>query len=44
MRIANAPSDFASLEEAELYNRRVYATCGNLTDEQWRHFTIHFPA
>jgi pimeloyl-ACP methyl ester carboxylesterase len=37
MRIANAPS----LEEAELYNRRVYATCRNLTDEQWRHFTIH---
>jgi len=40
-RIANDPSYFASLDEAELYNRRAYAACGNLTDEQWRHFTIH---
>jgi pimeloyl-ACP methyl ester carboxylesterase len=41
VRIDRQPTRFASLDEAERYNRRAFAACGDLTDEQWRHFTIH---
>ena len=40
-RIAGDPVSFVSIEEAEHYNRKVFAACGALTDEQWRHFTVH---
>jgi pimeloyl-ACP methyl ester carboxylesterase len=40
-RIAGDPRSFASIEEAERYNRKTFAACGALTDEQWRHFTVH---
>lgn len=41
LRIASEPTSFASLDEAERHTRKVYAGCGNLSDEQWRHLTIH---
>ena len=40
-RMASDPVSFSSIEEAEAHNRRTFAACGALTDEQWRHFTIH---
>ena len=41
IRIVGDPSSFASLDEAERYNRKIFASCGDLSDEQWRHFTVH---
>jgi len=38
--VGTAPS-FASIEQAEAYIRFVAATFGALTDEQWRHLTVH---
>jgi pimeloyl-ACP methyl ester carboxylesterase len=40
-RLANLPSSFASLEEAEAYFRQAHASFGKLSDEQWRHMAIH---
>ena len=40
-RMAGAPTSFASIEEAESYNRKAFVACGALTDQQWRHFTMH---
>ncbi|GAB4166717.1 MAG: alpha/beta hydrolase [Rhodocyclaceae bacterium] len=38
--VGNAPR-FASVEEAEAYVRLVSAPFGALSDEQWRHLTVH---
>jgi pimeloyl-ACP methyl ester carboxylesterase len=38
--VSKAPP-FASLDEAEAYLRVVAAPFGALTDEQWRHLTVH---
>jgi pimeloyl-ACP methyl ester carboxylesterase len=38
--LGQAP-DFASIEDAEAYVRSVSASFGALTDEQWRHLTVH---
>lgn len=32
---------FSSLRDAEDYFRKTYSSFGNLTDEQWRHMTVH---
>jgi pimeloyl-ACP methyl ester carboxylesterase len=40
-RINSFPTAFSSLEQAERFNRRAFAACGDLTDAQWRHFTLH---
>ena len=32
---------FKTMKDAELYFRKVYAPFGNLTDDQWRHFTTN---
>jgi pimeloyl-ACP methyl ester carboxylesterase len=39
--VSSAPSDFASLEEAEFYLREVLAPFGDLPDEHWAHLTRH---
>lgn len=39
--VCEAPSRFQSMEAAELYFRKVLASFGQLTDEQWRHLTRH---
>ena len=41
MRVANMPSTFASLAEAESYYRKAFVTCGPMNDEQWGHFVEH---
>jgi pimeloyl-ACP methyl ester carboxylesterase len=41
LRVSSFPTTFASLEEAERFNRQAFEACGNLSDEQWRHFTVH---
>jgi pimeloyl-ACP methyl ester carboxylesterase len=41
VRVNSAPMTFASLEQAEHYNRRAFAASGDLNDAQWRHFTLH---
>jgi pimeloyl-ACP methyl ester carboxylesterase len=33
--------EFADMDEAEAYFRRVHASFGNLTDTQWRHMAQH---
>lgn len=38
--VGRAP-EFASLEEAETFIRALCASFGPLTDEQWRHITLH---
>ena len=38
--VGKAPK-FASLDQAEQYIRQVSAPFGPLTDEQWRHLTVH---
>lgn len=40
-RLLLDPQSFASMAEAEHHMRRIYAACGPLTDEQWRHLTVH---
>lgn len=39
--VRNAPRDFDSLQSAEAYFRQALAPFGALTDEQWRHLTLH---
>lgn len=39
--LLDAPSRYASLEEAEMRLRRIHAPFGPLTDAQWRHLTEH---
>jgi pimeloyl-ACP methyl ester carboxylesterase len=41
IRVNTDPTTFGSLEQAERFNRRAFAACGDLTDAQWRHFTFH---
>jgi len=41
VRVNSAPMTFASLEQAEHYNRWAFAASGDLNDAQWRHFTLH---
>jgi pimeloyl-ACP methyl ester carboxylesterase len=41
VRVNSAPMTFASLEQAEHYNRRAFAASGDLNDAQWQHFTLH---
>lgn len=36
-----APESFASLKEVEAHIRHTHRNWGDLTDEQWRHFTRH---
>lgn len=36
-----SPPGFSGLAEVETYIRRVCATFGPLTDEQWRHLAVH---
>jgi pimeloyl-ACP methyl ester carboxylesterase len=40
-RNLQAPAHFASLEEVEAHMRHTHREWGDLTAEQWRHFTIH---
>ena len=39
--VAEMPTSFDTLEDAERYLRKVLAPFGNLEDEHWRHFTRH---
>ena len=39
IRVSTDPNSFSSIEEAELHNRRRFASCGPLSNDQWRHFT-----
>lgn len=41
VRINSSPMRFASLAHAEHYNRRAFAASDDLSDAQWRHFTLH---
>lgn len=36
-----SPTGFSSLGEVEIYMRKVCATFGPLTEEQWRHLAVH---
>ena len=39
--LAEMPASFATIEEAERYFRTVLAPYGQISDEHWRHLTLH---
>ena len=39
LRISRDPTSFSSFDDALQHHRRTFASCGPLSDEQWRHFT-----
>lgn len=41
VRLLTEPTSFASMEEAVLKTRKIYAACGTLDEEQWRHMAVH---
>ena len=38
---AGAKTEFADVKEAEAYMRKIYATFGDLSDDNWRHLAAH---
>ncbi len=39
--LRDMPETFPSLGEAEVYYREILSPYGDLTDDQWRHITVH---